>query len=242
VDKSSRPALIELDRAEALHRQGQRRAAAGILLAVAVMISVTAVVLAVQQSQQVGVWARVTTKSCHASDNGGGGAGWMSFKDATCVVRLSYRAPSGTADTVTFHGVDDSRIHSDKSGHQIVKIYFASGSDTAVNPQDRPPWWFFVVMIGVLVVVGGGSAWALLVGTSRARVINRRAGEERARLKLKAQNEYQARARACVGQSQQWAPDPTGRHEYRYWNGSAWTEHVAKGGRVSIDRHTIVPE
>lgn len=32
-----------------------------------------------------------------------------------------------------------------------------------------------------------------------------------------------------------WYKDPSGRFEYRYWNGSQWTEHVAKGGVQSID-------
>ncbi len=32
-----------------------------------------------------------------------------------------------------------------------------------------------------------------------------------------------------------WLPDPTGRHEYRYHDGQAWTDHVADGGRSSTD-------
>lgn len=32
-----------------------------------------------------------------------------------------------------------------------------------------------------------------------------------------------------------WYKDPSGRFEYRYWNGSQWTEHVAKGGVQSVD-------
>ena len=32
-----------------------------------------------------------------------------------------------------------------------------------------------------------------------------------------------------------WAPDPLGRHQYRYWNGAEWTEHVADDGKNSID-------
>lgn len=32
-----------------------------------------------------------------------------------------------------------------------------------------------------------------------------------------------------------WYKDPSGRFELRYWNGSQWTEHVAKGGVQSID-------
>ncbi len=32
-----------------------------------------------------------------------------------------------------------------------------------------------------------------------------------------------------------WYKDPSGRFELRYWNGSAWTEHVSTGGAQSID-------
>ena len=32
-----------------------------------------------------------------------------------------------------------------------------------------------------------------------------------------------------------WYKDPSGRFELRYWNGSQWTEHVAKGGVQSVD-------
>ncbi len=33
-----------------------------------------------------------------------------------------------------------------------------------------------------------------------------------------------------------WYPDPSGRHELRYWDGQLWTEHVADQGRQSTDR------
>ena len=32
-----------------------------------------------------------------------------------------------------------------------------------------------------------------------------------------------------------WLPDPTGMHELRYWNGSAWTEHVSDQGTTGQD-------
>lgn len=32
-----------------------------------------------------------------------------------------------------------------------------------------------------------------------------------------------------------WYPDPAGRHELRYWDGSAWTPSVSDGGAVSAD-------
>lgn len=32
-----------------------------------------------------------------------------------------------------------------------------------------------------------------------------------------------------------WAPDPTGRHQWRWWGGVAWTDHVADDGVASED-------
>jgi len=32
-----------------------------------------------------------------------------------------------------------------------------------------------------------------------------------------------------------WYPDPTGRHEHRYWNGEAWTDNVSDRGQPSVD-------
>lgn len=32
-----------------------------------------------------------------------------------------------------------------------------------------------------------------------------------------------------------WHPDPTGRHTHRYWDGAAWTAHVADDGRLALD-------
>jgi uncharacterized protein DUF2510 len=32
-----------------------------------------------------------------------------------------------------------------------------------------------------------------------------------------------------------WAPDPTSRHELRYWDGSLWTGHVSDGGVQTED-------
>ena len=32
-----------------------------------------------------------------------------------------------------------------------------------------------------------------------------------------------------------WFADPSGRHEYRYWDGEQWTEHVSDHGTSSVD-------
>lgn len=35
--------------------------------------------------------------------------------------------------------------------------------------------------------------------------------------------------------SGEWRPDPTGRHQHRYWDGTGWTEHVADDGEARLD-------
>lgn len=38
-----------------------------------------------------------------------------------------------------------------------------------------------------------------------------------------------------------WFPDPFGRHEMRYWDGSLWTEHVATQGDQALDPPGAAP-
>ncbi|WP_285814406.1 DUF2510 domain-containing protein [Microbacterium sp. USTB-Y] len=38
-----------------------------------------------------------------------------------------------------------------------------------------------------------------------------------------------------------WYPDPAGRHQHRYWDGSLWTEYVATDGAQSIDPLGVAP-
>lgn len=37
------------------------------------------------------------------------------------------------------------------------------------------------------------------------------------------------------GHPANWYPDPMGRHEHRYYDGSAWTDHVSSHGRQAVD-------
>jgi hypothetical protein len=39
-----------------------------------------------------------------------------------------------------------------------------------------------------------------------------------------------------------WQPDPTGRHEYRYWDGTNWSDDVSDGGVTSNDPVAGTPE
>ncbi len=40
---------------------------------------------------------------------------------------------------------------------------------------------------------------------------------------------------AADGSPGQWGPDPLGRHQFRYHDGTSWTEHVMDGTRPSVD-------
>ncbi|MGH9211880.1 MAG: DUF2510 domain-containing protein [Acidimicrobiales bacterium] len=33
-----------------------------------------------------------------------------------------------------------------------------------------------------------------------------------------------------------WFPDPVGRHEFRWWDGTSWSDIVADQGAESVDR------
>ena len=37
------------------------------------------------------------------------------------------------------------------------------------------------------------------------------------------------------GSGEVWAPDPSGRYQYRYWDGVQWTDRVATDGQAAID-------
>ena len=32
-----------------------------------------------------------------------------------------------------------------------------------------------------------------------------------------------------------WYPDPTGRHQQRWWDGQRWSDHVSDNGATSVD-------
>jgi uncharacterized protein YxjI len=50
--------------------------------------------------------------------------------------------------------------------------------------------------------------------------------------------DQQAATGAPGGHPPNWYPDPFGRHETRWWDGSRWTEHVASHGRQAVDPPT----
>src|SRR5204862_1995792 len=38
-----------------------------------------------------------------------------------------------------------------------------------------------------------------------------------------------------------WQPDPTGKHDHRYWDGTQWTDNVADAGVAATDPYGAAP-
>lgn len=51
---------------------------------------------------------------------------------------------------------------------------------------------------------------------------------------MSARYQREKRGKVCMAKAD-WYADPTGRHEHRYWDGSAWTLHVANAGVQGTD-------
>jgi len=82
------------------------------------------------------------------------------------------------------------------------------------------------------VVVGGSEQTAVVPPVEAERP---EATEQHAAVTGAGGAAPRTRGEGAATVPEQWAPDPTGRHQYRWWNGSEWTEHVADDGRNSVD-------
>jgi hypothetical protein len=95
------------------------------------------------------------------------------------------------------------------------------------------PWLIVIIAFIVIIAVGAG---LLLINKKRkpASAILSTTGATSlpAGQSNVSYNQYQQPTQM---KTPDWYLDPRGRHQYRYWNGYAWTEHVADEGVQSID-------
>jgi hypothetical protein len=91
---------------------------------------------------------------------------------------------------------------------------------------------FFLAVVGAFVAFALG-AWAY--GRHRARplpVTGAAGGEAVADAGAALATDG---APPSASPAAAWSPDPTGRHQYRYWDGARWTDWVADGGELGRD-------
>ena len=115
-----------------------------------------------------------------------------------------------------------------QQGWEVVEIVFDGGSwfhafirhhgDVAVAPYPGAPT--LTTSQTGSTSTAGTSGWGSAAGGSVA------AGSTQAPMSQQT---------AVPDVPANWYKDPSGRFELRYWNGTAWTEHVATGGKQSVD-------
>lgn len=87
------------------------------------------------------------------------------------------------------------------------------------------------VQLGISLFVGGQVALVLAAALGAAMVINLSRRQETAVSVLgTGDTPWAGRVSPPA-----WHPDPTGRFDLRYWDGSLWTEHVTRGGAQATD-------
>ena len=133
-----------------------------------------------------------------------------------------------------------------QQGWEVVEIVFDGGSwfhafirhhgDVAVAPYPGAP------TPQTSTGTAGTSGWANAAGGSVAAGSSAAGGgsatgtfDPQGRVPGAVAATEAATAQAVPDVPANWYKDPSGRFELRYWNGTAWTEHVATGGKQSVD-------
>ncbi len=79
-------------------------------------------------------------------------------------------------------------------------------------------------------------SWPLPSREGRARDVASKATQGARERLAKMRNRGGDQSATAAGDSPAgWHPDPHGRHELRYWDGTVWTDHVADAGETSSD-------
>lgn len=109
----------------------------------------------------------------------------------------------------------------------IICIYDIANVSSTGNEFIEPQ-----VGIGLWMAAGGGAAIVvgLIIGTQR-RVVQFSAATA-------PSTATSLQDHITTSNPQRWMPDPTGRHELRYWSGSEWTDHVSDAGVPGSDQLT----
>jgi hypothetical protein len=111
-------------------------------------------------------------------------------------------------------GVQYARFQADPAKERFVRDGVVGGEMDFVSARSGECGVFTVVLTIPMLVV-----------------LNRLAGR---RNRAAAEQQVAARSTSAAA-AEGWYPDPTTRHELRYWSGAAWTERVSDAGSVGED-------
>ena len=121
-------------------------------------------------------------------------------------------------------------------GYAVIGLLFAIVPIVGiVDAVGKPEWawakagenrnlWIALQAIGAAIGLFGVVAAAIYYVNIRPKVIAAIEGGEPA-----------PTVTAAATAPASWLPDPRGRHEFRYWDGTKWTDHVSDNGVPSTD-------
>ena len=181
--------------------------------------------------------------------NGADGDGWEVVTvvnaggDLVAILRRG-NAPAAAAAVSAAPSAPSAAASSEESKAEAtppsaVKV---AATDPAPAPKEEPapePTPEPVMAIAAAAPVEEPAGWAAAVETPRAEPAAREPEPQPAAVATRTQPEpapaAQPEQQPVVTTPAGWYPDPSGRFELRYWNGTAWTEHVARGGQQYTD-------
>ncbi len=105
----------------------------------------------------------------------------------------------------------------------VVTVFLGLGVVQRVAQQPTGPAFVFAFFLSALALA---IVWLLWMPSSNRYI--RAAGAARKRYRSE-------RLAAEPLHPAAWVPDPSGRHQYRYWDGAEWTHHVGDDGVGAVD-------
>lgn len=100
-----------------------------------------------------------------------------------------------------------------------------------LHDTGRSGWWMFISLIPII-----GGIWLLIYliqdGTPGP---NQYGPDPKTEIAMAPGAVQPTSPPMATATPAGWFPDPTGRHQTRYWDGAAWTSHVSDNGAGSID-------
>lgn len=112
----------------------------------------------------------------------------------------------------------------------MLTVFFLAGATTCQQTSTAS------TVVGLLIFFGlVGGVIALAVANSGARRRLAAANAELGHLHQWIAGSGGSEPPSSAAVPPQWSPDPSGRHQLRYWDGGSWSHHVADGGVASVD-------
>ncbi len=154
--------------------------------------------------------------------------------------------PTG-GDVTAFLSRESSSSSSGGAGADMMASSGSDAHDSGSEPMgtmspapSEPAGWAVAPAAEPAAAYSPGAAYTPAASNAPATVIQSSMSPIGGDQSYNPANSYQPHAAAAAAASTPavpagWFADPAGRYELRYWDGSAWTEHVSRSGQQFTD-------